>query len=277
MRLWVALLSLIVVVGLAVAQDEEKPAKAKVAPKTKQDAGKKDSVELDLTADPNALGKKATNKKEMMDKVSYGMGRQLGLGVKQLQEQGFSADMKRISKGLQDAVDGNDSEFTDEEMQAVFLAFQRELQTKMLAKQREQGGKNRQAGEEFLEANKDKKGVKTLPSGLQYRVLASGTGVSPAATDKVRVHYRGKLTDGKMFDQSYKGETPAKTDRPFECQVNGRIIKGWTEALKKMKVGDKWQLVIPPDLGYGEEGSPDGSIGPNAVLIFDVELLEIVK
>ncbi len=276
MRLWVAMLSLVVVVGLAVAQDNEKPVKAKSAPKTKQDAGKKDSVELDLTADPNALGKKATNKKEMMDKVSYAMGRQLGLGMKQLQEQGFSTDMKRIMKGLQDAVDGNDSEFTDEEIQAVSLAFQREIQAKMMAKQREQGGKNRQTGEEFLEANKDKKGVKTLPSGLQYSVLATGTGASPAATDKVRVHYRGKLTDGKMFDQSYKGEKPTKAEQPAEFRVNG-VIKGWTEALKKMKVGDKWQVFIPPDLGYGEEGSPDGSIGPNAVLIFDVELLEIVK
>ena len=127
MRLWVAMLSLFVVVGLAVAQDNEKPAKAKSAPKTKQDVGKKDSVELDLTADPNALGKKATNKKEMMDKISYGMGRQLGLTLKHFQDQGFSADMKRVLKGLQDAVDGNDSEFTDEEMQSVFLAFQRDL------------------------------------------------------------------------------------------------------------------------------------------------------
>ena len=277
MRLWVAMLSLVVVVGLAVAQDDEKPAKAKSAPKTKQDAAKKDkdSVELDLTADPNALGKKATNKKEMMDKVSYGMGRQLGLTLKHFQEQGFSTDLKRILKGLQDAVDGNDSEFTDEEFQAVFLAFERERQSTMTAKQREQGGKNRKAGEDFLEANKGKEGVKTMPSGLQYKVLTAGKGASPKSTDTVRVHYRGKLIDGTIFDQSYKGEKPTKADTPIELEAN-RFIPGWKEALKKMKVGDKWQLYIPSELAYGEDGKPP-TIGSNAVLIFDMELLAIVE
>jgi FKBP-type peptidyl-prolyl cis-trans isomerase FklB len=121
----------------------------------------------------------------------------------------------------------------------------------------------------FLEENKKAEGVTTLPSGLQYKVLKSGTGATPTADDTVRTHYKGTLIDGTVFDSSYdRGE-------PAEFPVGG-VIKGWTEALQKMKVGDKWQLVIPSELAYGESGA-GGVIPPHATLVFEIELLDIPK
>jgi FKBP-type peptidyl-prolyl cis-trans isomerase FklB len=130
-----------------------------------------------------------------------------------------------------------------------------------------QGEKNKKEGEAFLAENKKKEGVKTLPSGLQYKVIKEGTGKSPKATDKVSTHYRGTLIDGTEFDSSYKRGQPAT------FPVNG-VIPGWTEALQLMKVGSKWQLFIPSKLAYGERGAPP-VIGPYSVLIFTVELLAI--
>ena len=123
-------------------------------------------------------------------------------------------------------------------------------------------------GEEFLKENEKKEGVKTLPSGLQYKVLKEGEGKSPKATDTVSVHYRGTLLDGTEFDSSTKRGEPA------EFPVN-RVIKGWTEALQLMKEGAKWMLYIPASLAYGERGTPGGPIGPNETLIFEVELLKV--
>ena len=130
------------------------------------------------------------------------------------------------------------------------------------------GSANKKADIEFLAKNKKEKGVKTLASGLQYQIIKAGTGASPKATDTVVTHYRGNLIDGKVFDSSYKRGQPAT------FPVNG-VIKGWTEALQKMKVGGKWKLFIPSELAYGEKGP--ASIGPNSVLIFEIELLEIKK
>jgi FKBP-type peptidyl-prolyl cis-trans isomerase FklB len=130
------------------------------------------------------------------------------------------------------------------------------------------GDKNKREGETFLVGNKTKEGVTTRPSGLQYQVLRSGTGASPKATDTVKVHYEGTLLDGKVFDSSIKRNEPAV------FPVNG-VIAGWTEAMQLMRVGDKWRLFIPSELAYGARGAGD-LIGPNAVLIFDVELLDIV-
>lgn len=124
-----------------------------------------------------------------------------------------------------------------------------------------------QKGEEFLKENAAKEGVKTLPSGLQYKVLKEGDGKSPKATDTVVVHYKGTLINGKEFDSSYKRGEPA------EFPVN-RVIKGWTEALQLMKEGSKWMLYIPSNLAYGERGA-GADIGPNETLIFEVELLKV--
>ena len=261
MRRWLMMLSLVAVVavGFAVAQDE-KP-KAKAQPKAKK---ADDGLDLGLEPDPNAVGKKPANKKELLDKISYAMGQRLG-GAKQA---GYELDPKRVLKGLEDALEGKDPEFTEEEINKAFEAFE-VLRKKLIGK----------AGEDFLAANKEKEGVKTLPSGLQYKVLASGKGASPKANGTVRVHYRGKAIDGKVFDQSYTGDVPTKRDEPFEFQLKsgpGGVIEGWVQAVLKMKVGDKWLVTLPSDLAYGERGSPP-VIAPKAVLIFDIELVEIVK
>ena len=144
------------------------------------------------------------------------------------------------------------------------MAFQKEV----MAKQAEVAKKNKTEGDAFLAENKKKEGVKTLPSGLQYKVIKAGTGKKPKMNDTVTVNYRGTLIDGTEFDNSYKRGQPAT------FQVNG-VIPGWTEALQLMEQGAKWQLFIPSNLAYGERGAPGGQIGPNATLIFEIELISI--
>ena len=147
------------------------------------------------------------------------------------------------------------------------MNFKKDHVARMAAKQNAEGGKNLKEGEAFLDENKKKEGVTTLPSGLQYKVLKSGAGKTPKATDKVTTHYRGTLIDGTVFDSSYdRGE-------PTTFPVGG-VIRGWTEALQLMKEGDKWQLYVPAQLGYGERGA-GGKIGPNTTLLFEIELLKV--
>jgi FKBP-type peptidyl-prolyl cis-trans isomerase FklB len=156
---------------------------------------------------------------------------------------------------------------SEEEMKEVMMGFQKEMMAKLQAKQASAGAENTAAGKTFREENAKKDGVKVLPSGLQYKVLKSGSGKTPTATDKVSTHYHGTLIDGTVFDSSVeRGE-------PVSFPVDG-VIPGWTEALLLMKEGDKWQLVVPPDLAYGERGA-GGRIGPNSTLIFEVELLSV--
>jgi FKBP-type peptidyl-prolyl cis-trans isomerase FklB len=156
---------------------------------------------------------------------------------------------------------------SDKDMEATMNAFQQEMMSKMQAKQKVEGEKNKKEGEAFLEANKKKEGVVTLPSGLQYKILKAGTGAKPTAKDTVKVNYRGTLIDGTEFDSSYKG------GKPVEFPL-GQVIKGWIEGIQLMPVGSKWQLFIPSNLAYGERGGGQ-MIGPNAALIFEVELLSI--
>jgi len=145
-------------------------------------------------------------------------------------------------------------------------ALQQELREKALERRKQDAEKNKMEGEAFLAENMKKEGVISLPSGLQYKVLQSGSGASPKITDTVETNYRGTFIDGNEFDSSYKrGQTAV-------FPVNG-VIAGWTEALQRMKVGDKWQIFVPPGLAYGERGA--GPIGPNTTLIFDVELVSI--
>jgi FKBP-type peptidyl-prolyl cis-trans isomerase len=153
-------------------------------------------------------------------------------------------------------------------MSKVYMAWQQKMRAKMAAKQKKEAAENLAAGTAFLEANKKKEGVKVLPDGLQYKIIKEGTGPTPTADDKVKTNYRGTLIDGTEFDSSYK------RNRPAEFNVKG-VIKGWTEALELMKVGAKWELFIPPNLAYGERGRP--GIPPNSTLIFEIELLDIVK
>jgi len=202
--------------------------------------------------------------KTQKDKLSYAIGMNIGGGMK---KDGVDVDPNVLAQGLKDTMTGSKPLMTEAEAQAVMTEFR----TTMIKKKQEDaqrvGDANKQAGQQFLAANKSKEGVVTLPDGLQYKILKEGTGPKPAATDSVTVNYRGTLINGTEFDSSYKRNEPATFG------VN-QVIKGWTEALQLMPVGSKWQLFIPSDLAYGER-SPGGEIGPNSTLIFDVELLSI--
>ena len=203
--------------------------------------------------------------KTLKEKASYAIGLNIG---GQLAAEGADIDPTILAEGLKAALTGQKPAMTEEEMGAALSEFSKIAQEEATAKAKAKGDKNRAAGDAFLNENKQKKGVKVTASGLQYSVLKQGDGASPKKTDTVKVHYHGTLINGEVFDSSVKRGEPA------QFPVN-RVIPGWTEALQMMKVGDKWQLVIPSDLAYGDRGTPGGPIGPGAVLIFDVELLEI--
>ena len=202
--------------------------------------------------------------KTQKDKLSYSIGMDIGGGLKQ---QSIDVDPDVLARGIKDAMKGDKTLLTREEAVSVITAFQKEMRAKQEAEKKELGEKNKKAGEAYLAANKKKSGVKTTGSGLQYKVIQEGTGAKPKATDTVTTHYRGTLIDGTEFDSSYKRGQPAS------FPVNG-VIAGWTEALQMMKVGSKWQLAIPANLAYGERGAGE-TIGPNAALVFEVELLGI--
>jgi FKBP-type peptidyl-prolyl cis-trans isomerase FklB len=207
--------------------------------------------------------KKLTLKTEK-DKVSYIIGTDI---AKNLKKQGIDVDSEILFKGFKDAFADQKLALSDSEIQQVMMAFQQEMMSKQSKKAGELAEKNQKEGDAFLAANKKKDSVVTLPSGLQYKVIAEGTGKMPGLNDTVTTHYRGTLIDGTEFDNSYKRGEPAT------FPVKG-VIPGWTEALQHMKVGAKWQLFIPANLAYGERGAGE-TIGPNATLIFEVELLLI--
>jgi len=210
------------------------------------------------------IAQKIRTPKTKKEKISYSIGVNLG---KDLKRQGIALDQGFFAQGIKDVLGGSKTAMSDDDMQTTLIAFQQEMMTKMQEKQKVEGEKNSKEGETFLSANKNKEGVVTLPSGLQYKIIKSGDGQKPTKDQTVKCHYRGTLIDGTEFDSSYKrGE-------PTEFPVGG-VIKGWTEALQLMPVGSKWQLFIPADLAYGPNGSGP-TIGPNATLIFDVELISI--
>ena len=198
------------------------------------------------------------------ERLSYSFGFFFGSNLKR---DAIDIDVDILLKGIKDSLSGNKTLMTEQEMRETFTAFQKEMQAKQADRRKAAGEKNKKEGEVFLEQNKKKEGVKTLPSGLQYRVITEGTGKTPAENGTVTVHYRGTLLDGTEFDSSYRRGEPAT------FPVKG-VIPGWSEALQLMKEGAKWQLFIPSQLAYGERGAGD-TIGPNAVLIFDVELISV--
>jgi len=203
--------------------------------------------------------------KDEMDKVSYSIGISIGSQISEnLKMSGIDVNPDLLARAINDIIKGYPPVLTDEEMQAVMDKFQAE---QMAAREKEMAG-NLAAASTFLHENTLKDGVTTLEDSLQYEVITEGSGSSPKDTDTVKVHYRGTLLDGTEFDSSYGRGDPA------QFIVTG-VIRGWTEALKLMKVGSKWKLYIPPALGYGQNGRPP-SIPPNSLLIFEVELLEIV-
>lgn len=201
--------------------------------------------------------------KTQKDKVSYIIGVDIGGNLK---NRSIDVDTDLLMKGVKDGLAGNKPILSETEIKETMTAFKEEMQKKQQEETKQLGEKNKKEGEAFLAENKKKEGVKTLADGLQYKVITEGTGKSPKATDTVTVNYRGTFIDGKEFDSSYKRGQPAS------FTVNG-VIKGWTEALQLMKEGSKWQLFIPSDLAYGQNAPPQ--IGPNAVLIFEVELISV--
>jgi FKBP-type peptidyl-prolyl cis-trans isomerase FklB len=202
--------------------------------------------------------------KDQKDKVSYSIGMEIGNNLK---KQSIDIDLDILVQGIKDSFSGNKTLLTEQEFRDTITALQKELKAKQIERAKELAEKNKEEGEAFLAENKKKEGVITLPSGLQYKVITEGTGEIPKLTDTVTVNYRGTLIDGTEFDSSFRRGQPAT------FTVNG-VIAGWIEALQLMKVGSKWQLFIPSTLAYGERGA-GRDIGPNATLIFDIELLSI--
>ena len=214
---------------------------------------------------------KANSAAAKKNPIGYFLGVSVG---QQMAGQGFKAgdfDVEALAAGVTDGLKNVEPALDEKELQKVQNDIQSLLEKRrdeQVAEMKKMAALNKEKGELWLKQNAKKEGIKTLDGGVQYKVLKSGKGGSPSASDTVKVHYTGTLTSGKEFDSSVKRGTPA------EFRVN-QVIKGWQMALQEMKVGDKWMLYIPSDLAYGERGSR-GAIGPNEVLVFEVELLDII-
>jgi len=199
--------------------------------------------------------------KNNLDSVSYSLGILVAQNLKQQGLEGVNTTL--VAKGMEDALKNSGAKVDP-------AGANKLLQEYMMKEQAKKGEKAMAEGKLFLEANAKRKGVTTLPSGLQYEIMTAGTGPVPTKADKVTVHYHGTLLDGTIFDSSVNRGQPAT----FGVT---QVIAGWTEALQLMPKGSKWKLFIPSNLAYGERGGPGGKIGPNTTLIFEVELLEITQ
>jgi FKBP-type peptidyl-prolyl cis-trans isomerase len=207
-------------------------------------------------------------------RMSYALGLSIGQDLRQdLTAQGMQVVPESLALGIVDVLRGQKPRVSQAELQTLMEQLQQRIQAAQAnrdAQSQAAAQQNRQAATAFLATNKKKPGVTELPSGLQYQVLRPGTGASPSETSTVRVYYHGTLIDGTVFDSS------VRRDEPIEFPLN-QVIAGWTEGVSKMKVGGKWRLFIPPDLAYGDNPRPGGPIEPGMLLIFDVELLDIVN
>ena len=238
---------------------------------------KKSIVKKPLSAKPATAAKSAmtgTVLASSQDSISYSIGMAMAQNFKQNGMTDLNTTL--LAQGLNDALSGQPTRLSAEKMGQILNAFQQKQMAvhnvenqKMMAENQKVSAENKKVGTAFLTENKAKAGVVTTTSGLQYSVEKEGTGAKPTATDRVKVHYTGQLLDGKVFDSSVQRGQPA------EFGVN-EVIKGWTEALQLMPVGSKWKLYIPADLAYGDRGA-GADIKPGSTLVFDVELLDIVK
>ena len=201
-----------------------------------------------------------------MDKASYAIGFDIGSSLKS--QDVTDLDLDLIYQGMADAQAGEDTLMTQDEMMAALQTFQDTIMQRQQEKATRESSENLAAGEAYLAENATKEGVQTTESGLQYRVIEEGSGDRPTATSSVTVNYRGTTIDGTEFDSSYSRGEPATFGL-------NQVIPGWTEGLQLMTVGSKYEFVVPSDLGYGERGTQGGPIGPNATLIFEVELISI--
>jgi FKBP-type peptidyl-prolyl cis-trans isomerase len=212
-----------------------------------------------------AASQDAPELKTQKEKVSYALGMQMG---GDFHKQELDLDIATLVKGLEASYNGGKTMLTEEEMRTVLANAKEEYKKKQAALREEKAEATLKEGEQFLAENKNKQGVVTLPTGLQYKILKEGKGEKPEVEDLVVCNYRGMLLNGNEFDSS------AKHNGPATFPVKG-LIKGWEQALRMMPVGSKWQLFVPPQLGYGKAGAPSISVPPNATLIFDLELLGV--
>jgi FKBP-type peptidyl-prolyl cis-trans isomerase FkpA len=220
--------------------------------------------EANESPDVAKIFSKKLNLESQKQKASYAIGYNMGKSLRPISSE---IDLFIVLQGLVDGEGGDEKAQLDlEEIQKVLMEFQGAMRQKIKEKKMKEGEKNKVEGEKFLAENAKKEGVKVTESGLQYTIIKEGSGPHPKATDVVNVHYKGMFLDGKEFDSSYSRGKPAT------FPLN-RVIKGWTEGLQLMKVGAKWKFFIPSEIAYGERGK--GEIGPNAALIFEVELLGI--
>jgi FKBP-type peptidyl-prolyl cis-trans isomerase len=275
----VATLTLALMLAAGPARSGEAAKKGEVA--NKIEVAKTGEKEAATKAEAATKGK--VELKTEMDKVSYSIGYSIGRNMKQIKEEGVDINTELLYEALKAVMQDGKIAMTEDEIRQTLTDFDKKMQEKrqakmmkqqeeMAKKQEEmikQGPANLAAGKKFLEDNAKKEGVKTTASGLQYKVVKEGTGASPKAEDTVQVNYTGKLINGDVFDASEKYGGPV--DFPL-----GRGIPGWTEAIQLMKEGAKYQFFIPSELAY--KGEPQGDkIGPNSVLVFDVELLKVTK
>jgi len=202
--------------------------------------------------------------KTQKEKLSYAIGMEMGKGVK---TQGLDVDPSILEQGLKDALSGAKAQMSDDEIKQVITSLQQEIRQKQMQAQETAAAENKTKGEAYLAANAKKDGVVALPDGLQYKILTAGQGKKPLESDTVMCNYKGTFVDGTEFDSSAQAGKPV----PFEVK---NVIPGFKEVLQLMPVGSKWQVVVPSNLAYGERGA-GGVIGPNATLIFEIELVSI--
>jgi len=256
MRRWAALTAIAITwsfTGATYSQDELPPAGQSAPPKQ---GGQ--PVKPPASAPPG---------QEYMQQVSYGIGQNMAQQLRDSQIEGL--DLRSLLAGLTDAMTGAKPKWTEEQLRPNMVRFSQEMRQKAMTRMTQQAAKNEQEAAAFLAQNAKREGVETTASGLQYRVLKQGDGQSPMLKDTIRCHYRGTLLNGTEFDST------AQSGQPAEFQVGPPLIEGWIEALQKMRVGDKWQLFVPPQLAYGAE-PPGPPIEANSLLVFEIELLEIV-
>ncbi|MFV0477564.1 MAG: FKBP-type peptidyl-prolyl cis-trans isomerase [Parahaliea sp.] len=245
MKKYVLPLALVTATSLTACKQEKAPEESQVAA-----APAEQQVALESTA----------------SRLSYGLG--FGMGQR-MADDPVEMNVDAFAEGLRDGLDGKEGRMTMEEIQAEMDAYREKAEAEAMAAREAEAAANLEAGKQFLAENAAREGVTVTESGLQYEVLVAGEGAKPTADDTVDVHYTGTLVDGTEFDSSHK------YNQSIQFGV-GQVIPGWTEALQLMQVGSKWRIVIPSDLAYGPGGA-GGVIGPNATLVFEVELLDIVK
>jgi len=211
-------------------------------------------------------GERSATLSTFADSASYAIGMNMGASLRQVRER---VQFAALRAGLEDVAKGGTPRLSETDARRVLQSFMMQLQEQVMTQRKLQGDSNHTAGDAYRAENAKRPGVQTTGSGLQYEVLTAGTGPRPKRTDRVRVHYRGTLVDGKEFDSSYGRGEPVTF-------VVSEVIPGWTESLQMMPVGSKYRLVIKPELGYGEAGH-GRDIPPNATLVFEVELLAIER